>query len=605
MAFKNYIIITLISFFSFNLFAQTTVEKVGEEWELYVDGTAFKVKGATFGYDEDVKNYEDYFKELNFLGVNTIRTWGTGENTKQLLDVAQKYNIKVMLGIWMRHGKPGMEADDSFNYLEDKAGMEEMYNNAIDVVNQYKDHPAILLWGVGNEVYLNMATDEEKIAYSKLLERICSQIKSIDPNHPITSVEAWTFGLDWWEKYVPSLDIYGLNSYGPGAGILSSELKKKGIEKPYVITEFGVMGEWDMPKDKNAITIEPSDQQKYDAIAKGYHDWIEAKNNCLGVYVFHYGDSDEFLGPWLLTHFRGKTRPQYWAIREAYTGKLPINQVPRIESFKLMEDSEKSGKWIPVSLEANDAENEKLSLSFYYNQRTGSRKRRDQLTPLTHRGDLEQGFEILLPPENGAIKVYAVAEDIFNNAGIATTSIKVIDKIVEKREFLVPRVEFPFYVYQDNQDLPYAPSAYMGNYQAMTVDLDQKEEVHSGETALKITYNQTSNWYGFGMVDPANDWGDILGGYDISGAKTFSFWAKANITNVKINVGFGLIDEDQAYPDSAKKMQEIVLTKSWKKYTIKTKGLDLSCIRSGFVLFSSADGFDHEIYIDDIVFEAP
>ena len=36
-----------------------------------------------------------------------------------------------MVGIWMRHGRPGMEDDDSFNYLEDKEGMEDMYKNAI------------------------------------------------------------------------------------------------------------------------------------------------------------------------------------------------------------------------------------------------------------------------------------------------------------------------------------------------------------------------------------------------------------------------------------------------------------------------------------------
>jgi len=68
-------------------------------------------------------------------------------------------------------------------------------------------------------------------------------------------------------------------------------------------------------------------------------------------------------------------------------------------------------------------------------------------------------------------------------------------------------------------------------------------------------------------------------------------------------VGFGLIDDDKTYPDTAKQMQEIVLTKSWQEFTIKTKRLDLSCIRSGFVLFSSPEGFDHEIYIDDIVFK--
>ena len=107
-----------------------------------------------------------------------------------------------------------------------------MHENAIQVVNQYKNHPAVLTWGIGNEVYLNMATDPEKEAYSKLLEKICRKIKEIDPNHPITSVEAWTFGIKWWEQYVPSIDIYGINCYGPGANVLPDELKKLGVNKP-------------------------------------------------------------------------------------------------------------------------------------------------------------------------------------------------------------------------------------------------------------------------------------------------------------------------------------------------------------------------------------
>jgi hypothetical protein len=304
-----------------------------------------------------------------------------------------------------------------------------------------------------------------------------------------------------------------------------------------------------------------------------------------------------------LTHFRGKTRPQYWAIREAYTGKKPVNNVPEIQEFRLTENNIKSGKYVPVNLKATDAENEVFSVEFYYNQRSGSRKRRDQLTPLRHRGNLKEGFEIQMPEENGAIKLYAVVSDTYGNAGIATSSVIVKDKKASKRKFLVPKVEFPFYVYRDGTELPYAPSAYMGDYENMKVDLANTEEVHAGKTALKISYTERNGWYGFGFVDPANDWGDILGGYDISGAKTFSFWAKASITNVKINVGFGMIEDDKPYPDTAKKLKDIVLTKHWKKYTFKTKGLDLSCIRSGFVLFSAPDGFDHDIYVDDIVFE--
>ncbi|MEO1030845.1 MAG: glycoside hydrolase family 2 TIM barrel-domain containing protein [Bacteroidota bacterium] len=590
-------------FLSLFSFSQTTVEKIGDNWVLSVDGEPFDVKGATFGYDNDVENYDRYFEDLKFLGVNTIRTWATGENATKLLDAAHKHGIKIMMGIWMRHGRPGMEDDDSFDYLSDTKGMEAMYNNAISKVETYKNHPAVLTWGVGNEVYLNIATDEEKLAYSKLLERICSKIKELDPNHPITSVEAWTFGMDWWQKHVPSIDIYGLNCYGPGANLLQEELEKRQIDKPYIITEFGVIGEWDVQTDKNGVKIEPSDKEKYDAIASGYRNWIVNKSSCLGVYMFHYRSLNNFMSPWLFTHVNDLKRPQYWAIREAFTGNKPSNSVPNVEAFSLPDATYNSGAWIPANLKVSDTENETLDISFYYNQREGSRKRRDQINPLNFRGNLSEGFEIQLPKEHGAIKVYAYVKDGFDNLGIASTSIKVEDKDAKAVKYKVPKVSLPFYVYKDNADLPYFASGYMGNYKALSVDLNEKKEVYSGETAIKITYAEESGWYGIAFMDPANDWGDILGGYDISGAKTFSFWAKSKFSGVVVKLGFGLIDTDKPYPDTAKKAEEITLSSEWQKYTIKLKKADLSCIRSGLVLFASSYGYPQTIYIDDVVFE--
>jgi len=596
-------LLLLINVFHSKITAQTTILKSEKGWTLLVNEKPFKVKGVTFGYDKDVSSYDQYFKDLQFLGVNTIRIWATNKNTKDLLDAAQRYGIKILVGIWMRHGRPGMEDDDHFNYLEDIEGMETMYRDAIAVVQRYKEHPAVLSWAIGNEVYLNTATNPEKEAYSKLLERICSNIKKIDKNHLITSVEAWTFGLDWWQRFVPSIDIYGLNCYGPGANILQDELNKRNIDKPYIITEFGVTGEWDSQEDKNGVIVEPDDQQKYTAITKGYTDWIYNKASCLGVYFFHYADGDQFIAPWLFTHYKRSYRPQYWAIREAYTGKTPTNYTPVISNFSLPEETIPSGNWIPVSLEVSDQEDENLTISFEYNQRTGSRKRRDQINPLQYRGSLKDGFEILLPQEDGAIKIYTIATDTHNNAAIASTSIVVTDKEASKKKYLVPKIELPFYVYQDNDNLPFTPSGHMGNYKAMEVDLNHQEDVHSGNTAIKIRYNARNDWYGVGFVDPANDWGDILGGYDLSGAKTFSFWAKAGDDNVKATIGFGLIGKDKPFPDTAKKSKEIILNTEWKKYTIKIKKLDLSCIRSGLVVFSSSNGFTQDIYIDDVVFE--
>ncbi len=600
---KINIVVILIMCFCFKTNAQTTIVKNDSIWSLQVDGKLFDVKGVTFGHEDDVANYNTYFKDLQSLGVNTIRTWATGKNTSKLLDAAQKHDIKIMIGIWMRHGRPGMEDDDSFNYLEDVEGMEVMYKNALEVVNTYKDHPAVLTWGVGNEVYLNMETDEEKEAYSKLLERICSDIKKIDKNHPITSVEAWNFGLDWWQKYVPSLDIYGLNSYGAGANFLAEELKKRNIDKPYVITEFNVTGEWDIKNERNGVKIEPSDQEKYNTIVNGYTKWIQSKTSCLGVYVFHYNNGNDFASPWLFTHHRGLYRPTYWGIRKAYTGQEPTNAIPKINSFELPKTISKSNTWIPVTLDVTDVENETLAITFHYNQRTGSRKRRSQINPLVHRGSIAEGFEIQVPEEHGALKVYVNVQDTFNNVGIASTVLMASDRKAQKRKYLVPKVEAPFYVYKDGDELPYIPTGYMGNYKAISVDTQNTEEVHSGKYAIKIEYKERSGWYGVAFVDPKNDWGDTLGGYEIEGAKKFSFWAKSGDDGVIATIGFGLIDKDKHFPDTAKKSKEITLTSKWKKYTLKVKRADLSCIRSGLVLFSSTNGFTQNIYIDDVVFE--
>jgi hypothetical protein len=53
---KHFIAALLLFFTGFNLIAQTTIDKVGEEWTLKVDNKAFDIKGATFGYDDDECN---------------------------------------------------------------------------------------------------------------------------------------------------------------------------------------------------------------------------------------------------------------------------------------------------------------------------------------------------------------------------------------------------------------------------------------------------------------------------------------------------------------------------------------------------------------------
>jgi hypothetical protein len=581
---------------------ESKVVKENGRWQLLVNGKPYVVKGATFGRPITKENIGGYMKDLRSMGVNTLRTWGAGKETKLLLDSANAYGIKIMVGIWMRHGRPGMEGDDNFDYLHDKKGMDDMFAGALEAVRLYKDHPGVLVWGVGNEVTLNIATDPEKKAYAKFLEGVIQAIKKEDTKHAVASVSAWTFDWKWWKEFTPSLDIYGINVYGGGANQIPDEMTKLGVDKPYMICEYGVNGEWEAKPDQNGLLIEPNDKQKYEVIAKGYHDWIETKENCLGLFVFHYGNGDDHGSVWLSMYFDNCYRPAYWATREAYTGKKPINYIPDITEFSLPVQKKSQDQWVPVKLSVTDKENDSLQISFHYNQRTGSRVRKDQINVLESRGNLNTGYEIKLPRENGLIKVYVFVKDSYHNIGIAQTSY-IIDN-GRGGESLIPgaKVKLPLYVYDEGKKYPYLPTGYMGDFQYLKVDGENKEQVHSGEYAMKITYTNSGGWYGLALVDPANDWGDRAGGYNLMGATKLTFWAKSS-NEVQGSFGFGMISNDKPFYDTGKKSEKLVLHKEWTKYEIDLTSIDLRCIKTGFVMFLGGIGTDYSFWLDDVKYE--
>jgi hypothetical protein len=392
---------------------------------LIVDGKPFVIHGVTYPKKPD----EADFKKMTDLGVNAIRTWGTGEHTAALLDMAQRYHIKVMLGIWMRHGRPGAEGDDSFDWVSNEAGKQKQMDSALAAIAQFKDHPAVLCWGIGNEVTLNIATEPEKIAYAKYLEKICAAAKKLDPKHSIASVSAWTTDVPYWRDYVPSLDIYGVNVYGYSVYAIPGELAKLKAQKPFLLGEFGVSGEWEAKPDANGVKPEPDDQQKYDIYAKGWAD-VAAKSGpqFLGGFLFNFGNELSFAGIWLDFFSGDAYRPSYWGARKAFTGKEPINHPPAIDTFLLRDanDPHAPGSWVDAKLQVTDAEKDPFKVSFYYNQRVGDRANRDAVRPLKSEPGAKPGFyRVQLPDLTGGVKIYAFVEDTYPNLSIASTSINM------------------------------------------------------------------------------------------------------------------------------------------------------------------------------------
>ena len=391
-----------------------------------------RIRGVTFSDHPSIKN----FRKLQQLGVDTIRTWGVNEETPALLDLEQQFKIKVLLGLWLRHGRPGAEGDDDFNWIDDEAGKQAQFDATLKHVRAFRSHPALWAWGLGNEVTLNVGSEEEKIAYATFLEALCRAVKDCDPQHPTASVSAWTLDVPYWQAHCPSLDLYGINVYGYAIYDLPWALRDLGVEKPYFLGEFGVTGEWSVPKDQHGVAVEPSDQEKYEMFATTLEDASRiAGPSFLGAFLFNFEDKLDFAAIWLNLMVDGKTRPSFWGARQAYSAQEPDVKLPTIASFAVEGEvaCATPSQWITLNVIVASSEPGLVQTSFHFNQRAGSRVERDAVLQLLHRPSLEPGtYDVQLPQRTGATKLYVFAVDRWNNLAIASTSIMIVPATLQE-----------------------------------------------------------------------------------------------------------------------------------------------------------------------------
>jgi hypothetical protein len=169
----------------------------------------------------------------------------------------------------------------------------------------------------------------------------------------------------------------------------------------------------------------------------------------------------------------------------------------------------------------------------------------------------------------------------------------------------------PFAVYVENnsKENHYAPSGWMGDYGDLKINLANTEKPRSGNTCIKITYSakmtQGAGWSGIYWQQPANNWGEKKGGYDLTGATKLTFWARGAMGGEKI-AEFKMGGITGEFPDSdSMAIGPVELTKEWQKFTIDLKDKDMSHVIGGFCWAASKDdnsnGFS--IFLDDIIYE--
>ncbi len=281
------------------------------------NGEPYFIKGA---------GGETNLDTLEAVGGNSIRTWGA-DNLQSVLDEAQTHNLTVCAGMWLGHERHG------FDY-NDQAAVDQQRDKCLEVIQKHKDHPALLIWAIGNE----MEADGTNVAIWKAIEEIASQAKQIDPNHPTMTVlhELSDIKVKNIQQHCPSIDIIGINSYG-GISSLADRYRAAGGKRPYIVTEHGPFGPWEVGKTAWEAPIEPSSTEKSKSYADGYQKAVTSqKYLCLGSYAFMWGHKQETTATWFgMLLPDGSRLGMVDAMSEAWNGEPLKNQCPRIESLEL------------------------------------------------------------------------------------------------------------------------------------------------------------------------------------------------------------------------------------------------------------------------------
>jgi hypothetical protein len=380
---------------------KTQVVKAGDGWQLMRGGKPFFVKGVGGDFSKE---------KLVAAGGNAFRTWGTPGPAE--MDEAQKLGLAVCVGIWLG-GNPGSQV-----------GLVQ------GVVTKFKDHPATLMWGLGNE--MEGAGNDPNLW--KGIETLAAACKKLDPNHPTITVIAEMGGqkIQNIHKYCPSLDIIGINSYA-GAASLPERYKKAGGTKPYIITEYGPPGQWECAKTPWGAALEMTSSEKAEHYRKTWTEGIVAnKGIALGGFAFLWGNKNEATPTWYGMIMTDGTRLGCVdALQKEWTGKAPANLCPIIKSLKLAgPTSVKPGTTVKASVDVSDSEKDALTYKWVLmgdsrDNRAGGGAKADT-TQLANAivSPSMASTDVKLPDGAGAYRLYVYIRDGKGNGALGNIPIQ-------------------------------------------------------------------------------------------------------------------------------------------------------------------------------------
>ncbi len=325
-----------------------------------------KVRKTTGGF-QLLRNGKPYYlrggaglqqlAQLREAGGNTLRLWSTAY-AAPLLDEAQRQGLTVMLGLWL-------EPESKLFSYYDPAAVAAQQRRLRKQILLFRNHPALLLWNVGNELELSSPGPR----LFEAINDVARMIHELDPHHPVTtSMSTFELYSSELQRSAPAVDILSINIYGR-LKRLPSLLKKSGWRGPYIVSEYGGRGFWESDSTSWRAPIEQTSAGKAEFTRSRYQVMRSDSAHCLGSYVFFWGNKFEYTPTWFsLFEPTGEKTETVDDLHLLWRKRYPANRAPHLTEVLLAGRSFlgnvflRPGRQYPAAVTVTDPEGDSLAI---------------------------------------------------------------------------------------------------------------------------------------------------------------------------------------------------------------------------------------------------
>ena len=310
---KPFIYLLLLTLSSMSIPITTTPRVAVEGRFILVNGERYIIKGICYhpvpkgSTQREFDRLDEDLALMQEAGINTLRVYAPIDD-RNVLDKIDAAGIKIIMGF-------GYNQNGFYDILS---------GTVIDYVKKYKDHPAILLWELGNEYNYHPEWFGGDINnWYTALDKTAAAIQAIDTHHPVASAHGELPSQEVLSK-APHVAVWGMNVYRwdvPGPIFKQWE---KQSNKPMYLAEAGADSYMKIAKSGYAA----GKNEKAQAHANTKIIDAVFENNAIGsgVLVFSFTDgwwkagnpATQDVGGWAPNSsgvpYDGAPNEEYWGI---------------------------------------------------------------------------------------------------------------------------------------------------------------------------------------------------------------------------------------------------------------------------------------------------